>query len=144
MTESLTLESDAPAQAIDSRAKTVAEIPDPELHELSLDEALKNGRPTAVVFSTPVYCVSRFCGPITDTVQRYQEELGNKVNFVHVEVWRDFEGQVLNKGAAEWLLHDESLQEPWVFLIDRNGEVVGRWDNVFAEEDFLTQVKKAL
>jgi hypothetical protein len=32
-------------------------------------DAIAAGRPVMVVGSTPVFCVSRFCGPITDAVQ---------------------------------------------------------------------------
>src|SRR5918996_835232 len=58
-------EPGVPEEAIDSRAATGG-IPDPELHETAIAEAIRAGRPALVVFATPVYCVSRFCGPVTD------------------------------------------------------------------------------
>src|SRR3546814_4517134 len=75
--------------------------PDPELHQLTVADAVATGRLTMVVVSTPVFCVSRFCGPITDSVQELAAPYGDRANFVHIEVWRDFERNKLNRGAAE-------------------------------------------
>jgi hypothetical protein len=54
--------------AIESRPAGGDPIPDPELHDTSIADAIEAGHPALVVFSTPVYCVSRFCGPVTDLV----------------------------------------------------------------------------
>lgn len=122
----------APATAVDSRAEDDGTVPDPELHRLTVADAIATGRPTLIVVSTPVFCVSRFCGPITDSVQALADEFGDQANFVHIEVWKDFEGNVLNASAAEWIYPEEGVgaAEPWVFLIDGSGTVVQRWDNV--------------
>ena len=57
---------------------------------------------------------------------------GDRVEFVHLEVWKDFEGAVLNKAAAEWVAPQdtERAAEPWVFLVDATGTITARWDNV--------------
>ena len=133
--ENLTLDSkDAPEAAVDSRAAT-GEIPDPELHETTVAEAIRGGRPVLVAVATPVYCVSKFCGPVTDMVQELAAEYSDRADFVHIEVWRDYEGQVVNKGAADWILRGESLQEPWVFLVGADGRIVERWDNVATRQE---------
>ena len=51
---------------LDSRARDGAELPDPDLHAASIADALAADRPSLILFATPVYCSSRFCGPITD------------------------------------------------------------------------------
>ena len=116
-------------EAIDSRAATGG-IPDPELHEATIAEAIRAGRPALVVFATPVYCVSRFCGPVTDMVAELASEYGDRAEFIHVEIWADFQEGTLNEAAADWLLREGDLQEPWVFLIGADGRIVARWDNV--------------
>ncbi|HEY9555181.1 MAG TPA: hypothetical protein VIR58_00520 [Acidimicrobiales bacterium] len=123
---------EAPVKAVDSRAEEDGSVPDPELHQLTVADAVATGRPTMVVVSTPVFCVSRFCGPITDSVQELAATYGDRANFVHIEVWRDFEQNKLNRGAAEWIYPDEEANpsEPWVFLIDGEGTIAQRWDNV--------------
>lgn len=129
-TENLTLTSDAPREAIDSRARGGEKIPDPELHRMTITESIRRKEPVVVVFATPVYCVSRFCGPITDMVSELQADYADRANFIHVEVWRDFEDTVVNKGAAEWIYRNENLTEPWVYLIGADGIIAARWDNV--------------
>lgn len=122
--------------AIDSRAAD-GEVPDPELHATTVADAIDSGRPTMVVVSTPTYCVSRFCGPITDTIDELRESYSQWVNFVHLEVWDDYEESVVTKSAAEWIFPDGPEggggNEPWVFLIDSNGVITQRWDNVTNE-----------
>ncbi len=133
--DNLTMDSkDAPQAAIDSRAATGA-IPDPELHATTVADAIKAGHPVLVAIATPVYCVSKFCGPVTDMVQELAAEYGGRADFVHIEVWRDYEGTVVNKAAADWILRDDTLQEPWVFLVGADGRVVARWDNVATRQE---------
>ena len=123
---------EAPAKAVDSRAEDDGSVPDPQLHSLTVADAIATGKPTVVVISTPVFCVSRFCGPITDTVAGIADEYGDRANFVHIEVWRDFENKNLNRGAAEWIYPNPSTDaaEPWVFLVDGQGTITKRWDNI--------------
>ena len=130
-TENLTVTAtDAPKAAIDSRAGTDAEVPDPDLHRTTIAQALDAKRPVVAVFATPVYCVSRFCGPVTDMVEELAEAYGDRASFVHVEIWRDFQANALNKGAADWVFRNGDLTEPWVFLIGADGRITARFDNV--------------
>jgi hypothetical protein len=130
-TENLTTSTpDTPPAAVDSRASAGGLIPDPVLHRTTIAGALAAHRPILAVFSTPVYCISRFCGPITDMVDDLAKTYGDRATFVHVEVWRDYQRQQVNKGAADWLYRNNDLTEPWVFLIGADGKIVDRWDNV--------------
>ncbi|MGH2663105.1 MAG: hypothetical protein ACRDH8_09955 [Actinomycetota bacterium] len=124
-----------PVEAIDSRAAGGAEVPDPELHQATIAGAIRAGRPALVVIATPVYCVSRFCGPVTDMVAELASEYGDRAEFIHIEVWRDFQEGVINEAAADWLLRDDDLTEPWVFLIGADGRIAARWDNVAARQE---------
>lgn len=137
---------DAPVKAVDSRAEEDGTVPDPELHELTVADAIAIGNPTLVVVSTPVFCVSRFCGPITDSVQSLVPDFQDRASFVHIEVWRDFEENTLNRGAAEWIYpaKDVEAREPWVFLIGSDGEVLQRWDNVANLDDVEAALTDAI
>src|SRR3712207_7436600 len=42
--------------------------------------------------------------------------------FRSVEIWRDHEQRVINQAAADWLLRDDNLTEPWLYLVDRSEE----------------------
>ena len=138
-TENPTLSSsDVPKAAIDSRA-TTGDIPDPELHRTSIAAALAAHRPAVVVFATPVYCQSRFCGPVTDMVQQLAHDYADRASFVHVEIYRDFQAQQLNQAVTDWHLENE----PWVFVIGADGKIAARFDNV-ATRDEIEPLLKAL
>ncbi len=130
--------------AIDSRAQGGEPIPDAALHTTSVAAALAAGRPTVVVVSTPVYCVSRFCGPVTDVVADLAGRYGDRVAFVHLEVWEDFENKVLSRWAAEWIRPggQGDAQEPWVFVVGGDGIVRERFDNVVGEQDLEAAVQR--
>lgn len=138
--------TDVPPKAIDSRAEPDGTVPDPELHAMTVAHAIASGKPTMVVVATPVYCVSRFCGPITDAVQKLAQQYGDRMNFVHLEVWRDFETTTVNKSAAEWIYPDgaEEATEPWVWVVDGDGIITHRFDNVASEDELATAVTEAL
>lgn len=133
-------------KSIDSRAGGDTPIPDPDLHDVTVADAIAKGRPVMIVVSTPTFCVSRFCGPITDTVHDLALQYGDRMEFVHLEVWEDFEANQLNPSAAEWIAPTPNTQggEPWVFVVDSNGIIVQRFDNVASEPDLLTAVENVL
>jgi len=135
-TENLTLAStSAPRAAIDSRASG-GDIPDSELHGTTIAAAVAAHRPAVVVFSTPTYCQSQFCGPITDMVQQLSHDYGDRASFIHVEIWQDFQNKRLNAAAADWLTRDGADgNEPWVFVIGADGHIVARFDNVVTRGD---------
>ena len=134
--QNLTMDSppDVPRGGIDSRAGSdgTQPIPDPELHQTTVAAALDAGRPVVVVIATPVYCTSRFCGPVTDLVQELSHVYGDRATFIHIEVWRDFQNSTVNKAAAEWIFPQETggLNEPWVFVVGGDGIITARLDNV--------------
>ncbi|HET7481427.1 MAG TPA: hypothetical protein VFK89_01070 [Actinomycetota bacterium] len=140
-TDNLTVDSDAPRAAIDSRA-TEGKIPDMDLHQTTIARSIADHRPALVVFSTPVYCISRFCGPVTDMVESLAKRYSDCANFIHVEVWRNFQDTVVNKAAADWIYRNDTINEPWVYLIDRTGKIAQRWDNVVVRDEVEPALKK--
>ena len=120
---------------IDSRASNGAPIPDPELHSTTIKQALADGKPILLVISTPTFCQSRFCGPITDMASGLAKTYGDRAAFIHLEVWENFEESKLTPPAAEWISKGEGAAEPWVFLIGADGKITHRWDNVAVQSD---------
>lgn len=124
--------------SIDSRASQSTPAPDPTLHSTTVASALNQGLPVVVVVSTPTYCLSQFCGPITDSVNAVAQEYAGKVAFVHLEVWKNYRRQQINSAAAEWILSRDNsgdANEPWVFTIGRDGIVQQRFDNVTSDDE---------
>ena len=136
-------EPGVPPVAIDSRAAD-GPIPDTSLHRTTIADAIASGRPALVVFSTPVFCVSRFCGPVTDVVQDLARMYRRDAEFIHVEVWRDFQDNTVNEAAADWLLLGANLNEPWAFLIGADGTITARWDNLFTKEELRSELEEEL
>lgn len=130
-TDTLTMRSDVKPKAIDSRALDGAPVPDPELHRWTIARAIAEHRPALAIFATPVYCVSKFCGPVTDAVEALAREYGDRAAFIHVEIWHDYNKSEINKGAADWLLRNGDLVEPWLYLIGDDGVIVERWGPLF-------------
>lgn len=73
-------------------------------------------------------------------VASLSKEFGKDIDFIHIEVWRDFEKQVLNKGAAEWIYRGEDAAEPWVFVIDGDGVIIERLDNVATADEIRAAI----
>jgi hypothetical protein len=89
-----------------------------------------------LVVSTPTYCVSLFCGPVTDMVADLAKTYATKARFIHIEVWKDYKAQQLNDAAKEWIARDpNSINEPWVFVIGADGKVSARFDNIVTKGD---------
>lgn len=117
--------------SLDSRAQSENdEIPDTHLHDTVIADAIDEGQPLIVAVSTPVYCQSQFCGPLTETLADIGHEYEDVVDVVMLEVWEDFEGQELNASASEWIETEMGGNEPWVFLVGEDGTIIDRWDNV--------------
>jgi hypothetical protein len=116
--------------------------PPNDMHDVKIKDAIKAGRPLVVVFATPAFCTSRFCGPVTEEVEDLQALYKDKMDFVHIEIWRDFDKQLLNPTVREWLVWpDGSLREPIVFLIDKNGTIYDRWEGPVARNIMEPEVK---
>ncbi|MDX1510298.1 MAG: hypothetical protein R3249_03040 [Nitriliruptorales bacterium] len=114
----------------------------PFLHQASIADSIAAGRPLVVLVATPVFCVSRFCGPITETFAELAQAHGDRADFVHLEVWKDFQAQELNPAAAEWIqLPDGNAQEPWTFLVGADGTIEGRWGNVLDLADLEARLQ---
>lgn len=97
------------------------------MHEISLDRALANGKPTVLIIATPAFCSSRTCGPEVDVVQAVSLEMGPKANFVHIEVYRDDEEApakgILSPAARAWRLEEE----PVIYFIGSSGAIIDRF-----------------
>lgn len=137
-------DADVDPAALDSRAQGEAtEVPDAELHDASIAEVLEAGRPMVVVVSTPVYCVSQFCGPITETIAELSDTYDDRAEFVHLEVWQDFNAKELNPAAEAWVFDPETGgNEPWVFLVGADGTVQQRWDNVLDLDELTGRLEE--
>lgn len=106
------------------------------LHEVSLDAALAEKRPLALLFSTPARCQSRLCGPVLENLLAHREAFADRVRMVHVEIFAARSGNELTPAMKAFGL----TQEPFLFLAGPDGVVRDRLDNGFDR----TEAKQAL
>jgi len=96
------------------------------MHQISLDVALANGKPTVFVIGTPRFCTSRVCGPVVDVLQTVMGGFTGRVNFVHAEVFvNDTDApakQTLAPAPKAWSLESE----PVVYWIKPDNTIVER------------------
>jgi hypothetical protein len=141
-TVNLTMADKGDPQAIDSRAQDGAPVPDPELHQDTIASAIADHRAVLALFATPVYCVSRFCGPTTDALQQLAKTGPSTADYIHVEIWKDYQSSTVNKAAGQWLLRDGNITEPWLFLIGPDGTIVDRWGPLFDPAEVRAELVK--
>ena len=115
---------------------------DPEcpLHDHTLTEALEGGTPVAYLVGTPAYCQTGVCGPILDLLLELREELGDKVAFVHSEIYTD---DTLKEVAPAVLAYNLDF-EPLLFVTDASGILIERLDAVFDKSEMRDALTKAL
>jgi hypothetical protein len=117
-----------------------ANDPDPAFHQLTVADAVATGRPTVVGFLTPAFCQTKWCAPVLDSLAAARAETGDAVNFIHIEVYDDFQELTVVKEMAEWGL----ATEPWVFVLDGDGRVVARFSGPLSPEELLTALRPLL
>jgi len=119
-----------------------AKVPDPWLHRWTIAKALAEHRPILVIFSTPAYCTSQFCGPTTDAVAQLAKQYANRAVFIHVEIYKSYsaKGHIPNQAAVDWLYRDHDLTEPWLYLIGANGIIEDQWGPLFPVNDVARQL----
>jgi hypothetical protein len=118
---------------------TSAWEPNPALYQLSLDEALGNGKPTVLLLATPAFCQTRFCGPAYETISALADQVGDAVNVLHVEVYAGLP----DPSRTDWQLAPVMdafglATEPWVYVMGAEGTIVYRAEGVFTLDEITT------
>lgn len=140
--------------------------PDPAMYQISLDQAVSSGKPTALLFATPAFCKTATCGPSLDVMQGLQKTYGDKMNFIHVEVYKypfgesaQRQEQAFARATKEYRALTPAEQhagfsdpmaawhlqsEPWLFLIDAKGIVVARFEGGITRDEIEPALKKLI
>ena len=122
-------------ESIDTRIPTA-----PELHQESFADVVGK-KPVALLFATPQLCQSRVCGPVTDIALQMKAKYGDKMTFIHQEVYEDNDP---NKGLRKPLQQFNLKSEPWLFVVGADGKVTERLEGSFGLKTFENAVKTAL
>ena len=104
------------------------------LHDKVIGDLLGKGRPLVVIFSTPAFCTSRFCGPVLEVLLDKAPAYQDRVDFVHIEVWQDFQLQKHRAAADEWNLPTE----PYTFFMDKTGKILAKIEAIFTGDELVS------
>lgn len=109
------------------------------LHEVSLDAALKTGKPTVVVFAAPAFCQTELCGPDVEIVRSVAAKHGGQATFIHVEAYVGATAPG-NGDLAPALKAFHFDSEPWLYVIDDKGVVSDRVSGAFATSELAERL----
>jgi hypothetical protein len=98
--------------------------PTADMHTESIADGIAAGHPLLVLFASPGYCSSRFCGPELELARKLEPQYKGRVDFIHVEIYKDPSQRIPVDAVDEWRLPSE----PWFFLVDGKGIVRAKFE----------------
>ncbi len=107
--------------------------PEPALYQMTVAEALASGRPTVVTLATPAFCQTEICAPVIDSIEAVYDEYKEQANFIHLEIYKDFQELEPADEVAEWGIPSE----PWTFIVDAEGHVVARFGGPISPRELI-------
>lgn len=126
---------------------TTALVPDPDLYEMTIEDAVSSGWPTLLTFATPAYCQTATCGPQVEVVSALKDRYKDRANFIHVEVYdnpKEIQGDLsrgrLSPTLQEWGL----LSEPFTFVIDQAGLIAAKFEGFATEAELEAALNRTL
>jgi predicted small secreted protein len=142
--ENLTLSSEPNMKRV-----STDENPNPAFYQKTVAQALQEARPMVIVFATPAFCQTSFCGPILDNVKAIQPEFADTVDFIHIEPFElDADGNLVTDASSvpvvtapmqAWKLQTE----PWVYVVDAQGLITARFEGAAAPEELRAAIQAA-
>ncbi len=121
--------------------------PDPGLYSVSINEAIKSGKPSLIAFVTPSFCKTATCGPQLEVIKMLRTSYKNQAHLIHAEIYSNpekissgIETASLSPTVKEWNLPSE----PWVFVIDSGGRISGKFEGYASFEEISEQLQKVI
>jgi hypothetical protein len=121
-------------------SKITTRIPPDSQNKVDYAEALGK-EPIVLLFATPQFCQSRVCGPVVDVAEQAKHEYGDKAAFIHMEIYNDNDP---GKGVRPQVRAFHLPSEPWLFTIDRKGDVSDAVEGAFGLKLMHEAVDKAI
>jgi hypothetical protein len=121
-------------------SKIDTRVPPSDMHAVDFADVVGK-KPVALLFSTPQLCQSRVCGPVTDMELQMKSKYGDKMDFIHQEVYVDND---VNKGLRPPLQQFKLRSEPWLFVVNAKGIITARLEGSIGVTQFENAVKSGL
>jgi hypothetical protein len=113
-------------------------VPPDDMHSDDLADVVGK-KPVVLLFATPALCQSRVCGPVTDIAEQVKQQYGDRVAFIHQEVYKD---NNINEGPRPQMTAYHLNTEPWCFVIARDGKVSTILQGPFSVQELEAAVRK--
>lgn len=102
------------------------------LHEVTVADALGEGRPIALLVATPAFCQISICGPVLDVLLGVTADHPD-VRFLHAEVYVD---PLTDLDLKAPVVDELGLTfEPCLVLVGRDGTVADRLDTIYDTDE---------
>ena len=111
---------------------------DESLYQVTVAEALQNGKPTVVVFASPAFCTNAVCGPQVEVLSNLSATYGDGADFIHVDLYvnpKEIQGDLTRAIHTPLLAEWGLVSQEWTFVMGDSGEVVGRFENFVPQEE---------
>ena len=113
-------------------------VPPDDMHSDDLANVLGK-KPVVLLFATPALCQSRVCGPVTDEAEQVKQEFGDRVAFIHQEIYNN---NRISDGPRPQMRAYHLSTEPWAFVIDKSGKVSSVLQGPFSVQELEAAVQK--
>ena len=141
-------------QSVESIEKLTTDYaPDPDLYQITVEDAVATGKPTVVVFASPAFCTSPTCGPQTATLSELKSGHVGEANFIHVEIYDnpdeiqgDLTRAMLSQPIQDWGISGlpDWFNESWTFVLDSDGRVSQRFEGFATLEELESALRSVL
>jgi hypothetical protein len=121
-------------------SKIDTRVPPSDMHAVDFADVVGK-KPVALLFSTPQLCQSQVCGPVTDMELQMKSKYGDKMEFIHQEVYVD---NNIQKGLRKPLQEFNLRTEPWLFVVNAKGVITARLEGSIGVTQFENAVKSGL
>ncbi|MFQ5472155.1 MAG: TlpA family protein disulfide reductase [Dehalococcoidia bacterium] len=178
--QTLTIGDPAPRsrQRIESDVEDLTEIetmvPPDGMHDITIADAVGQGKPVVVIFGTPAFCETLTCGPVMQTVMvPLSEKYSDQATFIHVEPYfveeareavglcpvPSFNAQFAALGQGEGsgqcpIVPEDEIEaageswnlttEPILFIIDGDGNISGKFEGIVGPQEVESALQDLL
>lgn len=108
-------------------------------HEVTLTEALADGRGVAYLVGTPAFCQTGTCAPALEAMIETSGAFADDFIFVHAEVFTDLTAQEIAPAVGAVNLS----YEPALLITDATGTIVERLDAIWGVDELSERLEAA-
>ena len=117
------------------------------LYQISVSDALQNEKPTVIVFASPAFCTNAVCGPQVEVLSMLSRDYPDQADFIHIDLFtnpQEIQGDLSRAKSSPLLAEWGLVSQEWTFVMDRNGKVVGRFENFVPQEELEPALLSAI